>query len=153
MKKHVLTRIEAIEDTIQVRLENVEKHAMFISDIFTTVSDCGVNIDMISSIMLEDEMRIEFTCDQVYQKELNQAISLMKQNHPRIVIYLSRDVGKLIVEGDMRDEIGVAAAVFKVLGDARIPFLQVTTSEVSMSFVIEKDYLKQAEEKMKEAVL
>lgn len=152
MRANVLTRIEAVDDTIQVRLENVAKNTKFISDIFATISDCGVNIDMISSIMLEEEMRIEFTCDLKDQKKLNEAIMQIKKNHPRIVIYLSRDVGKLIVEGDMRDEVGVAAAVFKVLGDHMIPFSQVTTSEVSMSFVIDKKYLKLAETKMKEVI-
>ena len=36
----------------------------------------------------------------------------------------------------MKDEVGVAAAVFTVLGKHQIPLLQVTTSEVSISCVI-----------------
>ena len=49
MKKGVLTRIEADEKVIQVRMDNVEKNSLFVADIFKTFSKHGVNIDMISS--------------------------------------------------------------------------------------------------------
>ena len=59
----VITRLEIEEDIIQVKLMNVEKNPLFVADVFETISREGVNIDMISSVMLEDEMRIDFTCD------------------------------------------------------------------------------------------
>lgn len=78
----VITRLEIEEDIIQVKLMNVEKNPLFVADVFETISREGVNIDMISSVMLEDEMRIDFTCDAKAQSALNKAIEEVKKNHP-----------------------------------------------------------------------
>lgn len=125
----VITRLEIEEDIIQVKLMNVEKNPLFVADVFETISREGVNIDMISSVMLEDEMRIDFTCDAKAQSALNKAIEEVKKNHPRIGVFASKNVGKLVVEGHMENEVGFASKLFKVLGDNQIPFAQVTTSD------------------------
>lgn len=153
MKKDIITRVAAIADTIQVKLMNVEKNSKYVADIFKCVSDEGVNIDMISSVILEDEMRIDFTCDGSDQKKLNHAIAKIKEKHPRIVIYVTKSVGKLIIEGNMKEEIGIASEIFGILGEAMIPFTQVTTSETSISFVVEKDHLQTAYNKLKEELI
>jgi len=153
MRKNILTRVEGIDHIIQVTLENVEKNPVFVADIFSAISDAGVNIDMISSVILEDEMRIDFTCDDTDQKKLNVAIENLKYRHPRIVVKSSKNVGKLVVEGaSMKEEVGVASEIFNILGNNLIPFSQVTTSEVSISYVIEKNYLELAVQKIKEAI-
>lgn len=129
--------IESNSHIIQVKLMNVEKNSLFVGDIFQTISSMNVNIDMISEVILEDEMRIDFTCSQDDQKNLDEALSLIRTKHPRIQIYQNRQVAKIKIESDaMKDEVGVAAAVFTVLGKHQIPLLQVTTSEVSISCVI-----------------
>lgn len=128
--------IESDSHIIQVKLMNVEKNSLFVGDIFQTISSMNVNIDMISEVILEDEMRIDFTCIQDNQKNLDDALSLIRTKHPRIQIYQNRQVAKIKIESDaMKDEVGVAA-VFTVLGKHQIPLLQVTTSEVSISCVI-----------------
>lgn len=146
-----LTRIEADPNIIQVRMENVEKNTLFVADIFNTFSAHGINIDMISSVNLEDSLRIDFTCDDHSAKALNEAIGEVTEKHPRIHIYTKRNVGKLIVEGEeMRDVPGVAARVFEVLGKNLIPFSQVTTSEISISFVLHTKYVDKALKVIKE---
>lgn len=146
-----LTRIEADPNIIQVRMENVEKNTLFVADIFKTFSAHGINIDMISSVNLEDSLRIDFTCDDHSAKALNEAIGEVTEKHPRIHIYTKRNVGKLIVEGEeMRDVPGVAARVFEVLGKNLIPFSQVTTSEISISFVLHTKYVDKALKVIKE---
>ena len=131
----VITRLEIEEDIIQVKLMNVEKNPLFVADVFETISREGVNIDMISSVMLEDEMRIDFTCDAKAQSALNKAIEEVKKNHPRIGVFASKNVGKLVVEGHMENEVGFASKLFKVLGDNQIPFAQVTTREIFKEFI------------------
>ncbi|HAD22831.1 aspartate kinase [Kandleria vitulina] len=153
MKKGVLTRIEADEKVIQVRMDNVEKNSLFVADIFKTFSKHGVNIDMISSVNFVEELRIDFTCDEDSQKQLNEAIQEVNDNHPRISIHTYKNVGKLVVEGEaMRDEPGVAAEIFDIFGQNQIPFSQVTTSEISISFVLHSKYIAKALEKIKEAI-
>lgn len=140
MEKDVITRVESNKNIIQVKLMNVEKNSLFVSSIFEIISNEGVNIDMISQVMLEDEMRIDFTCDDSQQKLLNIALEKVKEDHPRIMIYSMKNVAKLMVEGlKMKDEVGVAAKVFSILGKNQFPLLQVTTSDTSISYVLNKN--------------
>jgi aspartate kinase len=139
MNNDVLTRVECNENIIQVKLMNVEKNSLFVSRIFECISNEGINIDMISQVMLEDEMRIDFTCNSSDQSLLNVALEKLKEQHPRIMIYSMKNVAKLMVEGSgMKDEVGVASKIFSILGRNQFPLLQVTTSDTTISYVLEK---------------
>lgn len=147
-----ITQVESNDQIIQVKLLNVEKNSLFVGDIFQVISQMNVNIDMISQVMLEDEMRIDFTCDQSDQEALNKALEIIKKNHPRIMIYQNRNVAKIMVEGEkMKNEVGVAAEIFKILGEHQIPLLQVTTSEISISYVIPNGLMDLAVSEIKKA--
>ncbi|MBS5113547.1 MAG: ACT domain-containing protein [Coprobacillus cateniformis] len=152
MDKNAITQVEYNDQIIQVKLLNVEKNSLFVGSIFQEISKNGVNIDMISQVMLEDEMRIDFTCDQKDQEKLNEAIENIKQKHPRIMVYQSRNVAKVMVEGEkMKDEIGVAAHIFEILGKYQVPLLQITTSEISISCVIPSEFMELAVSEIKKA--
>ena len=150
MEQNIVTQVECNDSIIQVKLLNVEKNSLFVSDNFKQISLMNVNIDMISQVMLEDEMRIDFTCDQKDQENLNKALELIKEKHPRMMIYQNRNVAKIMVEGEkMKDEVGVAAQIFDVFGKYQIPLLQVTTSEISISYVIPHELLELAVQEIK----
>lgn len=147
-----VTQVKSNDQIIQVKLLNVEKNSVFVSDIFLEISKMGVNIDMISQVMLEEEMRIDFTCSREDQHQLNQALENVKQKHERIMIYQNRNVSKVEVAGEMmKDEVGVAAKIFEILGQHQIPLLQVTTSETSISFVIPNELMDLAVNEIKKA--
>lgn len=151
MEKGIITRVETDENIIQVRMMNVEKNPLFVADIFSVLAKYKVNIDMISSVMLEDELRIDFTCEETDQSKLNQAIRDILKDHQRMEVYSSKNVGKLITEGEgMKERSGIAASIFQILGKGQIPFTQVTTSETSISYVIEKKYLAKAKQLIEE---
>ena len=140
--ENVVTRVEINDQIIQVKLLNVEKNSLFVSDIFQKISSHGVNIDMISQVMLEDEMRIDFTCDKQSQSQLNHALEEVKKGHPRIMIYQNCHVGKLMVEGEgMKEAVGVASSIFEIFAKKQIPMYQVTTSDISISYVTDKEFL------------
>lgn len=152
MEKKSITQVECDDYIIQVKLLNVEKNSLFVGDIFKIISQSNINIDMISQVMLEEEMRIDFTCGQQDQDKLNQALELIKKNHPRIMIYQNRNVAKIMVAGEkMKNEVGVAAYIFEILGKHQIPLLQVTTSETSISYVIPNGLMNLAVEEIKKA--
>ena len=117
------------ENIIQLKLTNVPKHPMLIAKIFTILSECNVNIDMISQVMIEDAMQIEITLDEKYQKNLNEAIATNRK-------YFKIAVGGKLIETTP----GAAARVFTVLGENNIHFYQVTTSKRTISFIIDKNF-------------
>lgn len=138
----IVSKVECNDQIIQVKLLNVEKNILFVGDIFKEIADHQVNIDMISQIMLEDEIRIDFTCQMEDQHALNQAIECIKKNHPRIMIFQNRKVAKISVEGKgMKEAVGVASHIFDIYGRHQVPVYQITTSDISISYVIDKEYM------------
>lgn len=147
-----ISLVEYEDDIIQVKLQKVTKHPLYIARIFETISKEEVNIDMISQVTLEDDVQIEFTCDAKDQVKLNNAIEKLKQQNQQIEIYQNKMVSKISVEGKgMEETIGVAASVFALFGKYAIPFYQVTTSSTSISYIIDKDKRELAVTKIKEA--
>ena len=148
---NIVTNVEVNDQIIQVKLLNVEKNSLFVSDIFERISSHEVNIDMISQVMLDDEIRIDFTCDKSSQSQLNIALEEVKKWHPRIMIYQNCHVGKIMVEGEgMKEAVGVASKIFSVFGKKQIPMYQVTTSDISISYVIDKKYLNIVQDEIKQ---
>lgn len=147
--------IEAVsyeENIIQLKLTNVPKHPMLIAKIFTVLSDCGVNIDMISQVMIEDSMQIEITLDEMYQKNLNDAIMILKEEFKQLEIATNRKYFKIAVGGKLIETTpGAAAKVFSVLGENNIHFYQITTSKKTISFIIDKNSKDLAIEKINQA--
>ena len=134
--------IEAVSDEeniIQLKLTNVPKHPMIIAKIFTILSNCDVNIDMISQVMIEDAMQIEITLDEKYQKNLNEAIMCLKKEVKQLEIATNRKYFKIAVGGKLIEVTpGAAAKVFTILGENNIHFYQVTTSKRTISFIVDK---------------
>ncbi len=140
--ENIVSKVECNNQIIQVKLLNVEKNPLFVGNIFKEISKNDVNIDMISQVMLEDEMRIDFTCDIKDQHLLNKALEDIKEKHPRIMIYQNRKVAKIMVEGKgMKNAVGVASNLFDIFGRNQVPIYQVTTSDISISYVIDKEYM------------
>lgn len=147
--------IEAVsyeEDIIQLRLTNVPKHPIVIAKIFTILSECDVNIDMISQVMIEDAMQIEITLDESYQKNLNNAIIRLKEEVKQLEIATNRKYFKIAVGGKMVEFTpGAAAKVFTILGKNNIHFYQVTTSKRTIYFIVDKKDKNLAIDKLNES--
>lgn len=64
-----------------------------------------------------------------------------------VTMEVETDIVKISVVGSgMRTQSGVAARLFQLLSDHHIPFKQVTTSEISISYTLDKKFKEQAVE-------
>ena len=118
----VIDAVSYEDNIIQLQLKNVPKHPMIIAKIFTIISECDVNVDMISQVMIEDAMQIEITLDEKYQKNLNEAILRLKEEVQQLEIATNRKYFKIALGGKLLETTpGGAAQVFKVLGENNIP--------------------------------
>ena len=139
MIEKIIEAVSYEENIIQLKLTNVPKHPMIIAKIFTILSNCDVNIDMISQVMIEDAMQIEITLDEKYQKNLNEAIMCLKKEVKQLEIATNRKYFKIAVGGKLIEVTpGAAAKVFTILGENNIHFYQVTTSKRTISFIVDK---------------
>ena len=152
MMEKIIDAVSYEENIIQLQLLNVPKHPLIIAKIFTILSECGVNVDMISQVMVEDAMQIEVTLDEKYQKPLNDAIMRLKDEVKQLEIATNRKYFKIAVGGVLVETTpGIAAKVFTILGSNNIHFYQVTTSKRTISFIVDKKDKELAMKKLDEA--
>ncbi len=148
----IVNVVTCSNDIVQVTLENVTKHPKYIANIFNILSDNDVNIDMISQVVLKDHAVINFTLHDYDQVKLDNALEIIKEKNQGIFMHLTRKYSKLYVEGPgMVNEAGVASLLFSILGKYNVHFYQITTSDVSISCLIDNEYSSLAVEKIKEA--
>lgn len=146
-----ITAFSIEDDIIQIKILNGPRHPKMIAKIFDTFFQEGVNIDMISQVSNEETTQIELTCDQQYQKQLNAAIEKLTDSFANLQIYLSRKYCKIALGGKLMETTpGVAALVFKTLGESNIHFAQISTSKRTISLLIDKKNRDVALEKLQE---
>ncbi len=114
--------------------------------IFKEIAEENINVDVIvQNISHTGVTDISFT---VNKTDLDRAIRVVKKITPKVkagsVIY-DKDIAKISVVGvGMRSYPGVAAKMFGALGKNKINIEMISTSEIKISCVIEKDKAEEA---------
>ncbi|MBF0490685.1 MAG: ACT domain-containing protein, partial [Candidatus Omnitrophica bacterium] len=114
--------------------------------IFSAISKEGVNVDTIVQNVPHDRLSdISFT---VPKSELNKAIKATQAIGGKIgagEILEDRNVARVSLVGSgMRSHSGIAAKMFKVLADEKINIDMISTSEISVSCIIQQDLADKA---------
>lgn len=137
-EEKVISAVSANDRIIHVQLDGLSGEAAVVANVFKVLSSNQVNVDMISHNLKKTGCRVEFTCNEDEEQFLNAGLSQLQASYPNMIIHLNKDVSKISVVGiGMRNAVGVAAGIFEILENNNIPFLQVTTSEISISFIID----------------
>ncbi len=141
LEKKVVTGVALDKNILHVTLTCNCCSSDFVEDLFNELDKQSVNIDMISQVVVGNNINISFTCKETDKHFLNKVITSLSNNFPTIESTIKDDCAKLSIVGSgMRDVSGVAARAFRLLGKNNIAFYQVTTSEISISYAIdEKD--------------
>ena len=110
--------------------------------VFSTLSEVNINVDMIiQSVEQDGTNTITFT---VMEDDLAQAESIIQELVSELGaggVTVDRHISKLSIVGvGMISKPGVAATVFKTLGDHDINLQLISTSEIKISCVIDRDH-------------
>jgi len=115
--------------------------------IFTTVAEAGINIDMIvqNVSVAEGTTAITFTLP---QSDGDAAMAALRAAKPTIgfsdLIYNDK-IGKVSVIGvGMRSHPGVSATAFRAMAGAGINIEMISTSEIRISMIVDSDLLDKA---------
>ncbi|MDN5305121.1 MAG: aspartate kinase [Fusobacteriaceae bacterium] len=153
MEQKLITGLSINENALMVNLLNLENEPKKIAYIFSELGANDVNVDMISQSMSDgNKVDISFTCPLTEEDLLDNAIELIKEHHPNIQISKKSDIIKVSVVGvGMISHSGVAAKIFDIFAENDISFYQITTSEISISFTIDKENKTKAVENIAKA--
>lgn len=142
MSDNPVTSIEVTYNVALVTVDNLPNNVKLISDIFNSVSQQNINIDMISQAPpYRGSISLSFTIPSDDLVKAISALSKFKKTVRELNIQVDADNTKLQVYGEgMKNIPGVAAKLFTLLADEGIEIKLVTTSEVDISYLIyEKD--------------
>ncbi len=143
MEQNVVTAVAAERDvlSISIRFETAAQIDHVVMDLIT---EKKINIDMISEVYFDCETNFAFTCSQEDATKVGEIIDFINQN-PAVKHVEIKSFAKLSLVGlGMRDTYGVVGRTFKALRNQKIKFTQVTTSEITITMLIEKEDLERA---------
>jgi len=123
--------------------EPVPEGAEFLSDLFTKLSEKEVVIDIISQMKGDKGQRVAFSLPDEDLRDGQEVLKSMLD--PSSEVSVIDHAAKVSIVGvGMKTNPGVAARFFKALKESNITVNLVTTSDIKMSAVIERDRINDA---------
>jgi aspartate kinase len=147
MERQFITGIAHDKNEAKITLTEVPDRPGAVASIFAPLADGNINVDMIVQNIAHDTGSTDVTFT-VPAAELARSLDLLEKakdaiGYARLVH--DTNVAKITIVGvGMRSHAGVAAKMFKTLGDRGINIQAITTSEIKVSVLIEEDYTELA---------
>lgn len=146
MEEKSITGCSVSEKVMMVTLKQYPNKSKDIANLFVELALNEVNVDMISQTPSSNgHLTLAFTASADDLEAINEVLEKILSTYPEVITEKNVNVAKISVVGTgMRNQSGVAAQLFKLLAEHEIEFKLVTTSEISISYTIDKSLVKQA---------
>ncbi|MEP7007405.1 MAG: aspartate kinase [Sphingomonas bacterium] len=147
MERQLITGIAHDKNEAKITLTAVPDRPGSVASIFVPLADANINVDMIVQNVAHSTGSTDVTFT-VPSSDLARSLEVLSNAQGDIgYVELVHDtrVAKISVVGvGMRSHAGVAATMFKTLGERGINIQAITTSEIKVSVLIEEDYTELA---------
>lgn len=139
MESNLITGLSIDDDCLMVTVNMLPYNTGKVADLFTTLANKNIIVDMISiTAPYKDHVNVSFTSKHDDLEEIVEVTNSLGDN-TEIITEINSQLIKLSVVGvGMVTNSGVAARMFQLFSDNGIPYQQVTTSEISISYTINK---------------
>ncbi|WP_304178628.1 aspartate kinase [Leptotrichia trevisanii] len=140
MEQKVITGVSINENMVMINVEEIPTNAQNVYEIFEKAEANGINIDMISqNDVTSHHGSFAFTCPKTDIAALEKIGGEIESEFPQTSFIINPYVTKVSIVGiGLISNIGVAAKMFKILSENDISFHQVSTSEISISLVVDE---------------
>jgi aspartate kinase len=139
MERPLVTAVTHSSDDARVTLTGVPDHPGVAGRIFTALADADINLDMIvqnEPVSADQRAEISFTVPRDDVRSARDALDALRGDLG-VEVIADDQIGKVSVIGaGMRSHPGVAAKVFKTLGDLEINIEMISTSPIKISCAI-----------------
>ena len=146
MEAALVNGIAYTKDEAKITLLNVPDTPGIAAHVFGPLADAGINVDMIIQNISPDGRATDMTFT-VPEGDLPRAEQALKKEalFQNLTIRTDTHIAKLSVVGiGMRTHAGVAQTMFKTLADHKINIQAISTSEIKISVLIDRDHLDTA---------
>lgn len=154
MEQNLVVRGVAFEDNItSVTVFGLRNPLTSLSTIFTTLASHHINVDIIIQSLTNDQLtNLSFS---IKDSDLEETLKVLEENKAELgydKVTSEQGLAKVSIVGSgMISNPGVAAEMFKVLSTEEIVIKMVSTSEIKVSTVIEKENMVKAVETLHDA--
>lgn len=150
-EKHMIedryvTGISVSEKVVMVTLKKFPFDSNKVAKLFIALALAEVNVDMINQTPTSEiDVTISFTASADDIDAVNEVMLDTVASYPNVALIMDDEVVKISVVGTgMRLQSGVAATLFKILAENHVTFKLVTTSEISISYTMDKKLKEKA---------
>ena len=143
MERRLITGISYSKNDVRITLVNMPDHPGLSATIFGALAQKEVNVDMIVQNISSSGKFIDitFTAGVDELERAKMAIESIKDEVKYSEIKIDGNIAKISVIGvGMISHSGVAHTMFKTLAEKGINLLLISTSEIKISVLIEKEY-------------
>jgi len=139
MEERAVTGLSLSDEDLMITIGRFPYNPKLISSLFLELADQQINVDMISQTAPQNNnISISFTAPVSEHKNIINIVNKYKE-HYQLDIDIDMDITKVSVVGiGMRSQSGVAASIFKIFAENDIQYKQVTTSEIRITFTIDR---------------
>ncbi len=150
MEKPIVSGIALDKNQARITLRGVSDKPGIAAQIFSTLADKSINVDMIIQNVGEDgSTNLGFT---VPENELENAKAIMLELNASKNLEFDKDISKVSIVGvGMKSHSGVAAKAFETLAAENINIEMISTSEIKISMVVKEKYSELAVRSLHEA--
>ncbi|MEW5766268.1 MAG: aspartate kinase [bacterium] len=146
MEDVLITGVTHDENQAKVTIVDVPDQPGMAAKIFSTLAAANINVDMITqSSSATGTNDISFTIEENSLDKVRPLVEQLAKDLTAWGVTSDRNIAKISVVGiGMRSHAGVAAKVFEALGSEGINIQMISTSEIKISFIIERNRVAQA---------
>ena len=146
MEKPLVSGIALDRNQARVSLCGVKDRPGIASDIFNSLADADVNVDMIiQTKAIDDSTNIDFTVPVGELLDAKKVVDVFVKKGEIESDSYNEDICKVSVVGvGMKSHAGVAAKAFSVMAKENININMISTSEIKISMVIDEKYAELA---------
>ncbi|GGI42126.1 aspartate kinase [Mammaliicoccus stepanovicii] len=140
LEKKAVTGVALDTHMIHVTLTYPMQNFVLLQNLFDSLEAQSMNVDMISQIENQHGLQLSFTIKDSEVVQIEDIIEQLIIDYPHLKYTMKEHYAKLSVIGTgMRDMSGIASKAFRTLINSNVHFYQTTTSEISISFVVDRD--------------
>lgn len=146
LEEKLVTGISITKDILVTTILNMPYSAEKIAAVFKAVDECGLNINMITqNISKTKTAELSFSCKTSEKYLLEQVVEKVKGISQEALVEYKDGLAMISVVGvGMINNSGIAGRFFSALSRAGVDFYQVTTSEISISCSIDREFVEKA---------
>lgn len=147
MEKVVVSAIAHDKNQSKITIKGALNKPGIAALIFKSIAAKNIIVDMIGQNITKGDERadISFTIPRSDTKEALRIIDSLKEDVGFLDIDVNENIGKVSIVGvGMRTHSGVAAKMFETLSEHGINIMMINTSEISVSCIIDLQYVEKA---------